>query len=227
MTRNDVAGTDVAGSVAKGAAADTAPRGAGRDHHGNRHGRSAKARESVLEAVDGLLAEKGFAGVTVEGIAARAGVAKQTIYRWWNTKTDILMEAFLQDVAEEPAPPDHGDVARDLRDHLGWLAAFLGRSDSGAVLKALMAQAHLDPVFAADLQGRYLDEQRRRDRLPLDRAVDRGDLPAGLDVAAETDQLVGPVYYRFLVTGEPIGRDFTDRLVDAFLHRAGRADSTG
>lgn len=216
----DVASSDVASRVTKGAAADSAVGTAARGHHGNRHGRSAKARQSVLEAVDDLLAEKGFAGVTVEGIAARAGVAKQTIYRWWNTKTDILMEAFLQDVTEEPAPPDHGDVARDLRAHLSWLATFLTRSDSGAVLKALMAQAQLDPVFAADLQDRYLDEQRRRDRLPLDRAVDRGDLPAGLDVAAETDQLVGPVYYRFLVTGEPIDHHFTDRLVDAFLLRA-------
>ncbi|WP_406154368.1 TetR/AcrR family transcriptional regulator [Streptomyces sp. NBC_01023] len=193
----------------------------GRSHHGNRHGRSEKARFAVLEAADDLLAEKGFAGVTMEGIATRAGVAKQTIYRWWSTKTDVLMDAFLQDVAEEPPSRDHGDVARDLSDHLGRLGHFLSGTDPGAVFKALMAQTQHDPAFAKDFRARYLDEQRRRDQLPLERAVRRGELPADLDVAAETDQIVGPLYYRVLVTGEPISRDFTDRLVRSFLRRLG------
>lgn len=208
-----------------GPAAGTAEEGAGdrpgRGHHGNRHGRSEKARQAVLEAADDLLAEKGFTGVTMEGIAARAGVAKQTIYRWWNTKTDVLVDAFLQDVTEELIPPDHGDIALDLRAYLPQLADFLGRSDPGAVFRALIAQTQHDPAFAEEFRARYLDEQRRRDRLPLERAARRGQLPAGLDMAAETDQLVGPLYYRVLVTNEPIGQDFTDRLVDAFLLRMG------
>jgi AcrR family transcriptional regulator len=193
--------------------------GPGRRHHGNRHGRSETARQAVLEAADDLLVETGFAGITMEGIAARAGVAKQTIYRWWNTKTDVLMDAFLQDMTEELTPPNHGDIARDLRAYLRQLARFLSGSDAGAVFKALIAQAQHDPVFAAKFRSRYLDEQRRRDRLPLERAARRGQLPARLDIAAETDQLVGPLYYRILVTDEPVGHDFTDRLVDAFLHR--------
>src|SRR5262245_22405845 len=93
-----------------------------RRHHGNRHGRSEHARQAVLEAADDLLVEKGFAAVTIEGIAAHAGVAKQTIYRWWNTKTDILLDAFLQDAAEDLTPPDHGDLGRDLRAYLRQLA---------------------------------------------------------------------------------------------------------
>jgi AcrR family transcriptional regulator len=64
---------------------------------------------AVLEAADDLLAEKGFAAVTMEGIAARAGVAKQTIYRWWATKTDVLLEALLQDLTNEPAGQDFTD----------------------------------------------------------------------------------------------------------------------
>jgi AcrR family transcriptional regulator len=201
------------------AAADQDATGGPRRHHGNRHGRSEDARQAVLEAADDLLVEKGFAGLTMEGIAARAGVAKQTIYRWWSTKTEVLLDAFLQDLAEELTPPDQGDIARDLRAYLRQLARFLGQSDAGAVFRALIAQAQHDPVFAADFRGRYLDEQRHRDRLPLQRAAQRGQLPAGLDIAAETDQLVGPLYYRILVTDEPVGDDFTDRLVDGFLRR--------
>ncbi|PNG95094.1 MULTISPECIES: TetR/AcrR family transcriptional regulator [Streptomyces] len=190
-------------------------------HHGNRHGRSEQARLAVLNAADDLLVEKGFAGVTMEGIATRAGVAKQTIYRWWSTKTDVLMDAFLQDVAEDLAVRDSGDLAVDLRAYLHDLAWFLSASDSGAVFRALIAQAQHDPEFAQDFRSRCLDQQRRRDRRALERAAERGELPPGLDLVAEADQLMGPLYYRVLVTGEPVGQDFTDRLVDAFLHRHG------
>lgn len=197
-----------------------------RQHHGNRHGRSERARQAVLEAADDLLVEKGFSGVTIEGIATSAGVAKQTIYRWWNTKTDILLDAFLQDAAEALTPPDHGDLAEDLRAHLHQLARFLTRSDAGAVFTALLGHAQHDPAFAAVLRDRHLDEQRRRDRLPLENAVRRGELPAGLDTAAEVDQLVGPIYHRVLVTGDPVDRAFTDLLVDNFLRRLSPAPAT-
>jgi AcrR family transcriptional regulator len=153
----------------------------------------------------------------MEGIAARAGVAKQTVYRWWQTKTDVLMDAFLQDVAEDLIPPDHGDLATDLRAYLSRLARFLRESDAGAVFRALVAQAQHDPVFAARFRARYLDEQRRRDQLPLLRAQQRGQLPADLDLVTATDQLVGPLYYRVLVTNESVDADFTDRLVESFL----------
>ncbi|MFI1379379.1 TetR/AcrR family transcriptional regulator [Embleya sp. NPDC020886] len=193
--------------------------GSARQHHGNRHGRSEQARLAVLEAADDLLAEKGFAGVTMEGIAGRAGVAKQTIYRWWSTKTDVLLDAFLQDAAEDLTPPDSGDLAHDLRDYLRRLAHFLAESDSGAVFRALIAQAQHDPAFAVDFRARWLDPQRRRDHLSLERAVHSGRLPADLDIATETDQLVGPLYYRVLVTADPVDHAFTDRLVETFLRR--------
>jgi AcrR family transcriptional regulator len=199
-------------------AGPTAEPAAGR-HHGNRHRRSESARQAVLEAADDLLVAKGFAGVTMEGIAASAGVAKQTVYRWWPSKTDVLVDAFLQDAAQDLVPPDHGDVERDLRAHLRRLADFLSRSDSGAVFRALIGQAQHDPTFAAAFRTRYLDEQRRRDRLPLDRAAQRGQIPATFDAAAELDQMVGPIYYRVLVTGEPVDQQFTDHLVDEFLRR--------
>lgn len=162
---------------ATGAAEESAAGRQGRAHHGNRHGRSEQARQAVLEAADGLLVEKGFTGLTMEGIAARAGVAKQTVYRWWPSKTDVLVDAFLQDLAEELTPPDHGDLTLDLHAYLRQLAHFLGQSDPGAVFRALIAQTQHDPAFAADFRARYLDEQRKRDRLPLERAVRQASCP--------------------------------------------------
>ncbi|MEO6082850.1 MAG: TetR/AcrR family transcriptional regulator [Umezawaea sp.] len=188
-------------------------------HHGNRHQRSEDARQAVLNAADDLLVRKGFAGVTMEGIAAAAGVAKQTIYRWWSSKTEVLMDAFLEDAAQHLTPVDHGDLDRDLRSHLRGLAWFLRDSDPGAVFKALVGVAQHDPVFAAAFRARYLDEQRERDRLPLERAVRRGELPADFDVAGETERLLAPLYYRVLVTGEPVDDAFADRLVAGFLAR--------
>ncbi|MFC5825814.1 TetR/AcrR family transcriptional regulator [Nonomuraea insulae] len=190
-----------------------------RRHHGNRHGRSEEARQAVLEAADDLLAEKGFAGFTMEGLATRAGVAKQTVYRWWGSKTAVLMDAFVTDMAEELTPPDFGGLALDLPAYLARLAHVLSGTDTGAVFKALIAQAQHDPAFGAEFRARHIDEQRRRDRLPLERAVRRGELPADLDVAAETDRLVGPLYYRVLVTDEPVGPGYTDRLAEDFLRR--------
>ena len=199
-----------------------APEMAAPRHRGNRWGRSEQARQAVLEAADDLLSERGFAGVTIEGIAAAAGVAKQTIYRWWSSKTDILMDALLQDAAEELTPADHGDLREDLSDQLSRVAAFLTRSDAGAVCRALIGQAQHDPAFATDFRARFLAEQRERDRLPFDRAIARGQIPASTDVPSDLDELLGPVYYRALVTGEPVGRQFTDRLVDHCLRRLAR-----
>jgi hypothetical protein len=100
-------------------------------HRGNRHGRSQHARLAVLEAADDLLVEKGFAQLTVEGIAQRAGVAKQTIYRWWPSKTDILLEAFVTRRGRGTDPPDTGDLTRDLVAHLAAIGRFLTTSDAG------------------------------------------------------------------------------------------------
>jgi AcrR family transcriptional regulator len=186
-------------------------------HHGNRHGRSEAARSAVLQAVDDLLVERGLAGVTIEAIAARAQVAKQTIYRWWDSKTDILFEALVLDAEAHFTPPGHGDLGRDLRDHLRQVAVFLTGTDAGAVWRALAGQAQLDPAVAARFSTEVTAPQRERDRRLLDRARERGQLPETADIELAVDQLVGPVYYRVLVSGEPVTPEFTDELVTRVL----------
>jgi hypothetical protein len=107
--------------------------------------------------------------------------------------------------------------SRTLRAHLARIAQFLTEEDSGAVFRALAGQAQHDPAVAGRLRADYLAQQRARDELPLRRAIERGELPADTDVDLALDQLVGPVYYRVLVTGAPVSRTFTDKLVDGFL----------
>ncbi|WP_432206426.1 TetR/AcrR family transcriptional regulator [Mycobacterium paraffinicum] len=188
-------------------------------HRGNRHGRSDAAREAILRAADDLLAEKGFAAVTVEGIAKAAGVAKQTVYRWWNSKTEVLMDAFLEDAADDLEPPDTGSLESDLRAHLRNTARFLAFDDAGAVYRALVGQAQHDAELAESFRARYLLEQRIRDQKPFTRAIDRGELPPDTDAALLAERLVGPLHYRVIVTGEPVDDAFIDALVDCVLRR--------
>src|ERR1700761_4612106 len=89
------------------------------------HRRNEQARLAVLHAADDLLAERGFAGVTIEGIAARAGVAKQTIYRWWPSKVDVLLDTLIEDSQQDLAVPDTGSAIADARRYLRNLAAFI------------------------------------------------------------------------------------------------------
>lgn len=186
-------------------------------HRGNRHGRSEAARDAVLRAADDLLAEKGFAGVTIEGIAKAAGVAKQTVYRWWNSKTDVLLDAFLQDAADDLEPPDTGGLESDLRAYLRHTARFLTTDDAGAVYRALIGQAQHDSELARVFRTRYLDDQRTRDQKPFARAVARGELAPDTDIAALAEWLVGPIHYRAIVTGEPIDETFLDAVIDGVL----------
>ena len=177
------------------------------------HRRNEQARLAVLHAADDLLAERGFAGVTIEGIAARAGVAKQTIYRWWPSKVDVLLDTLIDDTQENLAVPDTGSVTEDARRYLRQLARFITEDPAGRVLLALIGEAQHDAQMATVFHARYLDPRRRAERAMLERGRAAGQLPAGLDVDRTLDQLSGPVLYRAMVTGGPIGPAFTDQLV--------------
>ena len=191
------------------------------EHRGNRHGRSEEARTAILEAADNLLVERGFAGVTIEGIAAAAGVAKQTIYRWWRSKTDVLMDAFLEDVVQKLPSSSPGSLPGDLEHHLLWLANLLTVSDTGAVFRALIAEAQHDPELAARLRTEFIEPQRVRDCSPFELAVKRGEIAEAFDIRSATEELLSPIYYRVLVSGQQISQSYVQGLIQRLLHRHG------
>jgi AcrR family transcriptional regulator len=182
------------------------------------HRRDEHARLAVLHAADDLLVERGFGGVTIEGIAARAGVAKQTIYRWWPSKVDILLDTLIDDASSELAVPDTGSAVESTRRYLRSLAGFLTKEPAGKVLLALIGEAQHDPAMARTFHRRYLDPQRQNERAMLRRGITSGELPAGLDIDAALDALCGPIFYRAL-TGARIPRTFIDRLIADVLGR--------
>jgi AcrR family transcriptional regulator len=176
------------------------------------HRRDENARLAVLHAADDLLVERGFGGVTVEGIAARAGVAKQTIYRWWPAKTDILLDTLIDDASGQLTIPDTGSALEDTRRYLRSLARFLTRQPAGKVLLALIGEAQHDPEMARTFHQRYLDPQRRQEREMLNLGIANGEFSDQLDVDAALDALCGPILYRAL-TGARIPRRFIDTLI--------------
>ena len=158
--------------------------------------RSDRARIAVLHAVDDLLVEVGYAAMTMKGIAERAGVGRQTVYRWWSTKAEILFEATIIDAAGELAPGPRETTAEDLAAYLEAVARFLTVSAAGAAYRALLGEAQHDPAVATMLATTDLLGDSARP--VIERAIDRGDLPAQTDLDQAVAHLVGPLFFRIV-----------------------------
>src|ERR1700742_3748845 len=164
-----------------------------------------------MRAADELLVERGFGAVTVEGIAARAGVAKQTIYRWWPSKVEVLLDTLVEEADKRLKIPEDGPVVDAVRSYLRALARFLTKADAGQGLLGLLGEAQHDAENAYLFHERYLYPRRPRERALVKRGVAARELPAALTPDAPLDALIGPVVYRAL-TGAPVSRGFVDAL---------------
>ncbi|WP_232519796.1 TetR/AcrR family transcriptional regulator [Actinosynnema pretiosum] len=169
--------------------------------------RSDVARKAVLEAADDLLVEVGYAAMTMKGIAERAGVGRQTVYRWWATKAEILVEACLEDVREELVAAPMPTARSELVSYLDALGRFLTTSPAGLAYRALLGEAQHDPavrdlVREADVVSTATGEVLRRVR-PV--------APAMPPPALASAQLVGPVLTRVLEVDD----EFSPELLDA------------
>ncbi|MFX0577295.1 TetR/AcrR family transcriptional regulator [Nocardia nepalensis] len=165
--------------------------------------RSQSARDAVLRATAELLEEQGFGKVTIEGVAARSGVAKSTIYRWWKSKATLVMDAQGAAVTARMPDPDTGSAEQDLTVFLAALYGVVEYPLRVKALRGLMAEAQLDPDFAGPFREWV---QTRRDVVirVLNRGVARGELAADLDVEYATDLIFGPFWYRLLVEHAPL-----------------------
>ncbi|NUO98695.1 MAG: TetR/AcrR family transcriptional regulator, partial [Nonomuraea sp.] len=151
-----------------------------------------------------------------EAIARRAGVAKQTIYRWWPSKVEILLDTLVEDSGKRFPVPAETPTADGIRDYLHHFARFLTDDPAGKVLLALLAQAQHDPATAETFRKGYLDPRRDQERDMLTRAIDAGHISPALTPDATMDALVGPIVYRVL-TGSPVPADLVDTLLDDLL----------
>jgi AcrR family transcriptional regulator len=176
--------------------------------------RSERATAAILRAAGELLDSRGLDGLSVDAIAARAGVSKATIYRWWPNKAAIVMDAVLSATAPQIPFPDTGSVREDLRQQMGSVVRLFTKTATGRALVALIAQSQHDAATATALHERFIAPRRTTAGDVLRRGIDRGELRPDLDVETAIDTLYGALYYRLLVSGDPLTQRYVDRVID-------------
>jgi AcrR family transcriptional regulator len=181
--------------------------------------RSVAADEAILEATRAVLAEDGWAALTVEGVAARAGVAKTTVYRRFSSRADLAVAAVAQLVAAARTAPGNG-AAEDISNAIRACADVYGRPAARAAYLAVVAEAGRDPALRAAVEGRVITPARQIVADGLDRAVARGEITRELaDSRLDLlyDLLAGALLHRVLVREAEVDDDFIETLTSAVL----------
>ena len=173
-------------------------------------GRSARVREAILEATVTELTQAGYAALSVEAIAARAGVNKTTVYRRWADLDDLLVDALTGWSVQAVPVPDTGSIEGDLlalgRDLAGLLNDGVGRQVAAMVLTAGLRSGPL-----GEATRRYFDHQAARAAPVVDRAIDRYELPAECDATQLLSTFRAPLFYRLVTTGDAIDDELIRR----------------
>jgi AcrR family transcriptional regulator len=183
-------------------------------------GRSARVRESILAAAFSELIDSGYAALSVEAVASRAGVNKTTVYRRWPTLDDLLVDALTTWSLEAIAPlPDTGSLETDLLA-LGRQLADLLNKGVGRQVATFVLTAGLRSPQHREATRRYFDHQAVRAIPTVDRAIDRGELPPDTDADALLVTFRAPLFYRLVTTGDPIDEDLIAQSVRVTLAAA-------
>ncbi|MFE9770393.1 TetR/AcrR family transcriptional regulator [Streptomyces sp. NPDC005931] len=188
--------------------------------------RSERSRRAIYAAALSLVAEVGYPKTTIEGIAARAGVGKQTIYRWWPSKADVLLEAFLE-LSEQAARasgqephvfPDTGDLAADLKLVLRATVDELRDPTFEAPTRALAAEGVVNEELGRRFVARLLEPQLQLYVERLRSAQETGQVRPEIDPRIALELFVSPLAQRWLQYTGPITYEYTDTLVDYALN---------
>jgi AcrR family transcriptional regulator len=179
--------------------------------------RSEKAQTAVLEAAAELLLEQGLAAVSMDAIAARAGVSKATIYRWWPTKESLALDALYHEWEGVPAVEDTGSLRGDLLRLLRPWARLAGQRPYGKVIAALLTATQTDADFGDEYRARFVKPRRDQGRSIFRRAIERGEIPADTKIEVALDLLYGPIYHRLLHGHAALNDRFVRDVVDIAL----------
>jgi AcrR family transcriptional regulator len=188
--------------------------------------RSARSRRAIYEAALALVAEVGYPKTTIEGIAARAGVGKQTIYRWWGSKADVLLEAFLdlsaqasREAGAEPyVIPDTGDLAADIKAVLRATVDQLKDPRFEAPSRALAAEGVVNEQVGREFMAKLMEPSLQLYVDRLRSAQEAGQVRPEIDPRIALEFFISPLAQRWLQYTGPISYEYTDTLVDYALH---------
>jgi AcrR family transcriptional regulator len=183
----------------------TAPRG---------RPRRATASKAIIDATLELLAEGGFPGATIDAIAARAGVGRNTIYRRWPSKEELIADA-LHELTADLDETEGEDVHTLLLDWSNELARVFAHPLFGRLIPAVLGELQRNPTFARVYADRVVRPRRQAIVEVLSRAIEQGELREGLDVDLVADLLAGPPFLRVLPLGlPPVTGDYARQLLE-------------
>lgn len=178
--------------------------------------RDPQVDRAILDAAVELLHEGGLEAMSVEAVAARAGVSRASVYRRYTNRVDLMEAVFNAAAAAKPEPPDTGSVRTDMVQLIHRLRAVLLESDTGGMLPAMMSAALENPEVREALE-RFTSARRAPTVEILRRGIERGELRAETDPDLLADMLVGAVIYRILMRNVTIGDQRAEHLVDLLL----------
>ena len=183
--------------------------------------RSVDADEAILSAARALLAERGWDGMTLGDVAARAGVAKTTLYRRWPGKAELVVDAMAQ-LFDALRPVDAGSVRADAEMTIRDLIALLARPETQTAFLALAAHASRDPGLRTAVRAKIIDRQRHLVHAGADRAAARGEGPQITEPDLLFDVIAGTMVHRMLIAGEPVDDAYLERFLDLVLPTAAK-----
>lgn len=188
--------------------------------------RRESSRLAILDAALALCREEGYARLSVEGIAERAGVSKQTIYRWWPSRGAVLLEALEREATDVAIYPDTDDLLADVRTTIIQVARFHANPNLGPLLAALIAEAQQDPSMAPMLLERFMRPRRAPIVDRLRRAQEAGQLPQTVDVEAVIEVIFGALFHRLLLHSGPIDDTYATYVVETVFGGAAAVRQT-
>jgi AcrR family transcriptional regulator len=198
---------------------DRRGRGRGRPKRSPGRPRSEQARVAILRSTLKLLGDNGFSDLTIEAVAAHAGVGKATVYRWWPNKAALIADAFAGSTTRRLHFPDTGSVRTDMSQQMRQVVKVF-RSRRGRIVSAILGGGQSDRDLIAAFRERFLWPRRREAYTTLRRGIVRGELRKNVDMDLLLDALYGPIYMRFLIRHDKLTPDFVDRLCELVLRGA-------
>jgi AcrR family transcriptional regulator len=181
--------------------------------------RNLAARAAILRAARELLAEGGPAALTMEGVAARAGVGKPTVYRWWPDRHAVAMAALMDGetrprrrASGKARSAGRGTAVAALRQQLRTIAARLG-TPAGRHVTNLIAASDAEGELPKVFRNHFVLARRSEGRALLQQAVRAGEVRRDLDLEVALDSIYGPLFFRLLMGHAPLDARFTDRLL--------------
>lgn len=177
--------------------------------------RAEDVRRATLTAAAELLLAEGVHALSFSKVAARAGVSKMTLYKWWPSPGALAFDAYFDTFKETLAFPDTGDIGRDLTTQLHSFVDLLNRN--GPAIAGIIGAAQGDPGLAEALSTHYVIQRRALAVERLTRAQQAGQIRAEADLETIVDQLWGAVYHRLLMPAQPLSGEFADRLIANLL----------